>query len=93
MVKEPVPPTPPPHARKSCVSRVCRTESSLLGPHPEASTCSSPNRTCYRFLNRLYPSCFFAYTPFSPVHFENYEGLECKNRKSRNTWSNRQIWS
>ena len=21
-----------------------------------------------------------------------YRGLECKNRKSRNTWSNRQIW-
>ena len=25
----------------------------------------------------------------SPFH---YRGLECKNRKSRNTWSNRQIW-
>ena len=25
-----------------------------------------------------------------PFH---YRGLECKNRKSRNTWSNRQIWS
>ena len=24
-----------------------------------------------------------------PFH---YSGLECKNRKSRNTWSNRQIW-
>ena len=22
----------------------------------------------------------------------HYRGLECKNRKSRNTWSNRQIW-
>ena len=22
-----------------------------------------------------------------------YRGLECKSRKSRNTWSNRQIWS
>ena len=21
-----------------------------------------------------------------------YKGLECKNRKSRDTWSNRQIW-
>ena len=21
-----------------------------------------------------------------------YRGLECKSRKSRNTWSNRQIW-
>ena len=26
----------------------------------------------------------------SPFH---YRGLECKSRKSRNTWSNRQIWS
>ena len=25
----------------------------------------------------------------SPFH---YRGLKCKNRKSRNTWSNRQIW-
>ena len=24
-----------------------------------------------------------------PFH---YTGLECKNKKSRNTWSNRQIW-
>ena len=24
-----------------------------------------------------------------PFH---YRGLECKSRKSRNTWSNRQIW-
>ena len=22
----------------------------------------------------------------------HYRGLECKNRKSRNTWNNRQIW-
>ena len=28
-------------------------------------------------------------TPKSPIH---YRGLECKSRKSRNTWSNRQIW-
>ena len=25
-----------------------------------------------------------------PFH---YRGLECKSRKSRNTWSNRQIWA
>ena len=23
----------------------------------------------------------------------HYKGLECKSRKSRNTWNNRQIWS
>ena len=26
----------------------------------------------------------------SPFH---YRGLECKSRKSRNTWGNRQIWT
>ena len=26
------------------------------------------------------------------VGFFHYRGLECKSRKSRNTWSNRQIW-
>ena len=30
-------------------------------------------------------------TPKKDVHF-HYRGLECKSRKSRNTWSNRQIW-
>ena len=26
-------------------------------------------------------------------HPFHYRGLECKSRKSRNTWSNRQIWA
>ena len=26
------------------------------------------------------------------IAFSHYRGLECKSRKSRNTWSNRQIW-
>ena len=30
-------------------------------------------------------------TPKKDVLF-HYRGLECKSRKSRNTWSNRQIW-
>ena len=30
-------------------------------------------------------------TPKKDVLFV-YRGLECKSRKSRNTWSNRQIW-
>ena len=33
----------------------------------------------------------FALTPKKRCPF-HYKGLECKNRKSRNTWSNRQIW-
>ena len=31
-------------------------------------------------------------TPKKRCYF-HYRGLECKSRKSRNTWSNRQIWS
>ena len=27
-----------------------------------------------------------------PKNVFHYKGLECKSRKSRNTWSNRQIW-
>ena len=30
-------------------------------------------------------------TQLTNFHF-HYRGLECKSRKSRNTWSNRQIW-
>ena len=30
-------------------------------------------------------------TPKKRCHF-HHRGLECNNRKSRNTWSNRQIW-
>ena len=30
-------------------------------------------------------------TPLKRCPF-HYKGLECKSRKSRNTWSNRQIW-
>ena len=30
-------------------------------------------------------------TPQKRCQF-HYRGLECKSRKSRNTWSNRQIW-
>ena len=26
------------------------------------------------------------------IHSFHYRGLECKSRKSRNTWNNRQIW-
>ena len=31
-------------------------------------------------------------TPKKDVLFIHYRGLECNSRKSRNTWSNRQIW-
>ena len=36
------------------------------------------------------PQDLLELTPFRcPFH---YRGLECKSRKSRNTWSNRQLW-
>ena len=35
---------------------------------------------------------FLELTPKRRCSF-HYRGLECKSRKSRNTWSNRQIWS
>ena len=35
---------------------------------------------------------FLQLTPPKRCPF-HYRGLECKSRKSRNTWSNRQIWS
>ena len=35
---------------------------------------------------------FLELTPKRRCPF-HYRGLECKSRKSRNTWSNRQIWS
>ena len=34
---------------------------------------------------------FLELTPPTKCIF-HYRGLECKSRKSRNTWSNRQIW-
>ena len=34
---------------------------------------------------------FLELTPPKRCPF-HYRGLECKSRKSRNTWSNRQIW-
>ena len=34
---------------------------------------------------------FLELTPKKRCPF-HYRGLECKSRKSRNTWSNRQIW-
>ena len=37
-------------------------------------------------LEGLVPSKYPRRCPF------HYRGLECKSRKSRNTWSNRQIW-
>ena len=37
------------------------------------------------------PQSLLELTPKKRCPF-HYRGLECKSRKSRNTWSNRQIW-
>ena len=53
-----------------------------------------PNRQCRRGWNRI-----VLWRPTRPSRTNtqkrcpfHYRGLECKSRKSRNTWSNRQIW-
>ena len=42
---------------------------------------------CYEDLQDL-----LELTPKKDVLLKHYRGLECKSRKSKNTWSNRQIW-
>ena len=70
--------------------------------------CSSPRQTIQYHSNAVYAPTSNAeeaeveqfyedlqdlleLTPKKDVLFV-YRGLECKSRKSRNTWSNRQIW-
>ena len=51
--------------------------------HPDISSSVVPFSSCPQSLqaSESFPRC--------PFH---YRGLECKRRKSRNTWNNRQIW-
>ena len=60
--------------------------------HSNPSLC--PNQYCWRSWSWMF--LWRSMRPFrtntqkrGPFH---YRGLECKTRKSRNTWSNRQIW-
>ena len=60
--------------------------------HSNPSLC--PSRFCWRSW-----SWMVLWRPTRPSGTNNpkrcpfyYRGLECKSRKSRNTWSNRQIW-
>ena len=60
--------------------------------HSNPSLC--PNRQCWRswswtVLWRLTRPSRINTQKRCPFH---YRGLECKSRKSRNTWSNKQIW-
>ena len=41
------------------------------------------------FLYTFYFALGYSWSKKCPFH---YRGLECKSRKSRNTWNNRQIW-
>ena len=43
--------------------------------------------------SRMFSSTFYLWpAPWNLVPVFHYRGLECKSRKSRNTWSNRRIW-
>ena len=51
-----------------------------------------PNQQCYRSWTVLWRPTRPSRTNTQKRCPFHYRGLECKSRKSRNTWSNRQIW-
>ena len=71
---------------------LCSFPRQTIQYHDNPSLC--PNQQCWRSRSwtvlRKPTRPFRTNTPKRcPFH---YRGLECKSRKSRNTWSNRQIW-
>ena len=59
-----------------------------------------PGKSSHELITSQRPHCFFVFfftmpcrtnTPPKKCPF-HYRGMECISRKSRNTWSNRQIW-
>ena len=54
-----------------------------------APTCNTEEAEVERFYEDLQD--LLEWTPKKRCPF-HYRGLECKSRKSRNTWSNKQIW-
>ena len=54
-----------------------------------APTCNAEEAEVERFYEDLQDLLELTPKKRCPFHFR---GLECKSRKSRNTWSNRQIW-
>ena len=54
-----------------------------------ASTSNAEEAKVERFYEDLQDLLELTLKKRCPFH---YRGLECKSRKSRNTWSNRQIW-
>ena len=61
--------------------------------HSNPNLC--PNHWCQR--SRSWPVLWRPITPFRPNAKKWYpfhhRGLECKSRKSRDTWNDRQVWS
>ena len=53
------------------------------------STSNAEEAEVERFYEDLQDLVEITHKKRCPFH---YRGLECKSRKSRNTWSNRQIW-
>ena len=68
---------------------LCSFPRETIQYHGNPSLC--PNHSCWSWTVLWRPTRpFRTITPKRcPFH---YRGLECKSRKSRNTWSNRQIW-
>ena len=71
---------------------LCSFPRQTIQYHGNPSLC--PNQQCWRSWS--WKALWGPIRPFRtniqkrcPFH---YRGLECKSRKSRNTWSNRQIW-
>jgi len=71
---------------------LCSFPSQTIQYHGNQSLC--PNRKCWRSWS--WTVLWISARPFitntqkrCPFH---YRGLECKSRRSRNTWSNRQTW-
>ena len=71
---------------------LCSFPRQTIQYHSSPSLC--PNQLCWRSW-----SWTVLWRPMRPFRTNaqktcpfQYRGLECKNRKSRNTWSNRQIW-
>ena len=71
---------------------LCSLTQQTIQYHSNPSLC--PNQQCWRSW-----SWMVLWRPTRPFRTNtqkrcpfHYRGLECKSRKSRNTWSNRQIW-
>ena len=75
-----------------CQNDLCSFPRQTIQYHSNSSL--GPNKECWRswsWMVLLRPTRPFRTNTQKRCPF-HYRGLECKSRKSRNTWSNRQIW-